>query len=94
MDRGQKDCNQKSNKYADAIGHITIKLSLTDVLEDDDLQKNDETNAEPRLNCCDGQQQNITRDKEDGDRKSNKYADAIGDITIKLSLDDVLNDDF
>ena len=35
MDRGQKDCNQKSNRYADAIGDITIKLSFDDVLNDD-----------------------------------------------------------
>ena len=94
MNRDKKSCNQKSNKYADAIGHITIKLSLTDVLEDDDLHKNFETNAEPGLNCYDGQQKEITKDKDDVNRKSNKYADAIGDITIKLSLNDVLNDDF
>ena len=44
MDKDKKDYAEKSKKWADAIGNITIKLSLNDVLEDDssqDINKND-----------------------------------------------------
>ena len=38
MDKDKKDYAEKSKKWADAIGNITIKLSLNDVLEDDSSQ--------------------------------------------------------
>ena len=44
MDKDKKDYAEKSKKWADAIGNITIKLSLNDVLEGDssqDINKND-----------------------------------------------------
>ena len=42
----------------------------------------------------DAQKQDVNKYGKDYNQKSNKCADAIGDITIKFSLDDVWNDDF
>ena len=46
MNRDKKDYEQKSKKWADAIGNITIKLSLADVLEDDDCRESKATDDE------------------------------------------------
>ena len=46
MDKDKKDYAEKSKKWADAIGNITIKLSLNDVLEDDSSQDLNKNNTE------------------------------------------------
>lgn len=59
MSRDKKDYDQKSQKWADAIGNITIKLSLNNVLGDDDFQESNATDHKLTSENSDEQQKEM-----------------------------------